>query len=397
MQAVLPLFGEGPDGRWSLLNQAEPWQIEIDLPRVDLAGFTPSFNGWTADRGVVSGKIRIDQTPAAPQAAGTLTWEAGRVALPGGWNPLEDIHARAVFAGTKAVFEETRARWGEGTLGVAASADFADRRNPVWEILLRGGALQPYRDENLRLQLDADLQARGDREKGLIQGTLALDGSAVLRGLALAPQLGPVNVASVVPPFRIASAPFAGWPLEVNVTAASPLPVGSDGSRGALRPDLYLRGTAAEPLLLGTVVVDNLRVALPGDGELAGGGRLHFTQAKPWIPFLDLTGRARTGAYDIYAGAFGPLDGRRLFLSSTPDLEAGQIVMLLATGVSPLPAQAAPATPADKLAAEPAWLELDKVRGLLGWKTEDGDVVGEGDFPDWSLGEQLVGYEWDFR
>ena len=396
-QAVLPLFGEGPDGRWTLLNQAAPWQIAIDLPRVDLAGFTPAVDGCTADRGVLSGKIRIDQTPAAPRAEGTLTWEGGRVALPGGWNPLEDIHARAVFAGTKAVFEETRARWGEGTLGVAASADFADRRNAVWEILLRGEALQPYRDENLRVQFDADLEARGDREKGVIRGTLTLDGSAVLRGLALAPQLGPVNVVHGAPPFRLTAAPFAGWPLEVDVSAVSPLPVGLEGTRGALRPDLYLRGTAAEPLLLGTVAVDALRVALPGDGELAGGGHLHFTRGQPWIPSLDLTGRARAGVYDIYAGAFGPLDGRRLFLSSTPNLEAGQIVMLLATGVSPLPAQAAPATSADKLAAEPSWLELDKVRGLLGWKTEAGGGVAGGDLPDWSLGEQLVGYEWGFR
>ncbi|MEX1045036.1 MAG: translocation/assembly module TamB domain-containing protein [Chthoniobacterales bacterium] len=396
-QAVLPLFGEGPDGRWSLLNQTEPWHIEIDLARVDLAAFAPTAGGLTADRGFLSGKIRIDQTPAAPQAGGTLAWEGGRVVLPGGWNPLEDIHARAVFSGTTAVFEETRARWGEGTLGVAANADFADHRNPVWEILLRGEALQIYRDENLRLQLDADLAARGDRDQGVIRGTLALEGSALLRGFSLAPQLGPVKASNSAPPFRIAVAPFAGWPLEVDVSAASPLPVGSDGTRGALRPDLYLRGTGAEPLLLGTIAVDNLRVALPADGELAGSGRLHFTGAKPWIPYLDLTGRARAGVYDIYAGAFGALDGRKLFFSSSPHLETGQIVMLLATGVSPLATPVGSVTPADKLAAEPSWLELDKVRGLLGWSTEAGGGTAGGDLPDWSLGEQLVGYEWGFR
>jgi len=396
-RAALALFGEGPEGRWTLIDQAGSGQIDLDIPRADLAAFAPAFDGLTADRGVLSGKLSISQTPAAPQAEGTLAWENGRVVLPAGWKPLDDIHARAVFSGSKVVFEDTRTRWGEGTLGIAAQADFADRRDPAWEILLRGENLEPYADDHVRLQAAADLEARGRREGGEIRGTLALDGSAVLRGLTFLPQLGPVGTASRVAPFRVTAAPFAAWSLDVTVTAALPVPVGDDGTRGLLRPDLYLRGTAAEPLLLGTVAADGLRIALPGNGELSGGGRVHFTAAKPWVPLLDLTGRARSGVYDIYAGAFGPLDERRLFLSSTPDLEAGQIVMLLATGVSPLPAAAAPATPADKLAAEPSWLELDTVRGLLGWNTEAAAGGPEGETPDWTLGDRVIGYEWDLR
>lgn len=395
-QAMLPLFGEGPEGRWSLINQAEPWQVDVDIPHADLAAFAPSLGVFSTDRGVLSGKIRLDHTPAAPHAQGTLTWDDGRAVLPAGWNPWEDIQTRAVFSGSKVVFEETRARVGEGTLGVAASADFSDRRNPVWEILLRGEALQLYRDDHLLLQVDADLEARGNREQGAIRGTLALDGTSILRGLVMSPQMGPVNAARGTPPFRLAAAPFAAWPFEVTVAAASPLPVGPDGTRGALRPDLYLRGTGAEPLLFGTVVAENLRLALPGRGELAGGGRLHFAGDKPWIPYLDLTARGRFGNYDIQAGAFGPLDERKLLLASTPPLGHGQIVMLLAAGVAPLPAAPSSTTPAEKLASEPSWLELDKVRGLLGWNTEASGATG-GEAPDLSLGEQVIGYEWDLR
>ena len=178
--------------------------------------------------------------------------------------------------------------------------------------------------------------------------------------------------------------------------SAAPIPVGPAGADGFLAPDLYLRGTVGEPLLVGTIHADELQVHWPSGAKLAASGRIHFTREKPWLPVLDLAGSGRAAAYDIRAGVFGALDERKLLLTSAPPLTTEQIVVLLTTGVSPvpLPPELA-ATPEDKLTAEPSWLELDNIRGLLGWNTGEGAPGGEGEAI--SLGGGTVGYEWNWR
>ena len=111
---------------------------------------------------------------------------------------------------------------------------------------------------------------------------------------------------------------------------------------------------------------------------------------------LDLAGEGAAGVYDIRAGIHGfPAEGQ-LLLSSVPALTSEQIVLLLNTGVSPVPReQDASATPEGKLTAEPSWLELGSIRGLFGWNTGEAATgePGEGAFSDGGA----VGYEWSWR
>jgi translocation and assembly module TamB len=283
---------------------------------------------------------------------------------------------------------------GEGNFGLAGKVSMSNWRDPRWELQLRGANLAIYADENLRLLGAPDLEARGTKGAGEIKGTLGLDGSAVLRGLTITPQLTAAAPASV--PSAPAPRPLAAWTLDLKMTSAVPIGAGPDGEDGSLAPDLYLQGTIGSPLLLGTIRADNWQVRWPSDAKLTVAGRVHFTREKPWMPVLDLTGAGQAGAYDIRAGVFGPLEERRLLISSAPSLTTEQIVLLLTTGVSPVPLPpSAPATPEDKLTAEPSWLELDNIRGLLGWNTGEDVPGGEGEAI--SLGGGAAGYEWSWR
>jgi hypothetical protein len=148
---------------------------------------------------------------------------------------------------------------------------------------------------------------------------------------------------------------------------------------------------------MGTIHADKLEVAWPSGAKLAAAGRVHFTAAKPWIPVLDLAGAGEAGAYDIRAGVFGPLDEKKLLLSSAPPLTTGQMVLLLTAGASPAPAAAPDTnlpTAEQRMNTEPSWLDLDKVRGLLGWGTQ---TPSEAEAAEWSLGREAVGYEWGWR
>ena len=197
---------------------------------------------------------------------------------------------------------------------------------------------------------------------------------------------------------RVVLEPFAGWKLDLKTGSSAPLRAGPAEGGGLLEPDLYLQGTLGEPLLLGTLRGANLPVTFPSRGKLAAAGALHFTREQPWVAVLDLVGAGEAGPYDIRAGAFGPIAAPKLFLSALPPLTTEQIVMLLTTGVAPVPASApepAPLTPEAKMEAEPAWLALEKIRGLFGWGTDA--ALEEKTASEWSLGGEPVGFEWAWQ
>jgi hypothetical protein len=398
LQADCPVLGEVAGGGWTLIDQTKPWNVQLEIPPTDLARFSPKIGGINFDRGLLRGKLQVGATPAAPVVEGSLEWKDGRISFPGDWSPVEAVQAKAVLAGTQAVLEGTSAKMGQGTLGATGSVDLADRRNPRWEILLRGEGLSLYEDDHLLLRGKADLEARGNREGGEVKGMVDLDGSEVRRGIVLTPQLGPVPAAAAVVPLRVTLTPFAEWKLDLKTGSATPVRAGPMEGGGLLEPDLYLQGTLGEPLLLGTLRVANLPVTFPSRGKLAAAGAVHFTREQPWVAVLDLVGVGAAGPYDIRAGAFGPLDAQKLFLATVPPLTREQIVMLLTTGANPSPAPApdlAPMTLEAKMEAEPAWLDLDKIRGLFGWGT---DAVAEDDAAaEWSLGEETVGFGWGWQ
>ena len=398
LRAELRLLGEVEGGGWTLVDAGQPWSAHLEIPPTDLARFSPKVGGVNFDRGLLRGKLQAGATPAAPVIEGSLEWTDGRISFPGNWSPVEAVQAKAVFAGTQAALEGTSAKMGQGALGVTGGVDFADRRNPRWEMLLRGEGLSLYEDDVLLLRGKVDLEARGNREGGEVKGRVDLDGSEVRRTVVLTPRLDPVPAAAVAVPLRVTLTPFARWKLDLQTGSAVPLRAGPMEGGGSLEPDLYLQGTLGEPVLLGTLRVVNLPVTFPSRGKLAAAGAVHFTREQPWVALLDLVGGGAAGPYDIRAGAFGPLGAQKLFLSTVPPLSKEQIVMLLTTGANPVPRPApdlAPLTPEAKMKAEPAWLDLDKIRGLFGWGT---DAVTEGETAaEWTSGEEAVGFGWGWQ
>jgi hypothetical protein len=212
--------------------------------------------------------------------------------------------------------------------------------------------------------------------------------------MELTPSLAEEKADTFAPPTGLTMAPFAAWVWELNLSATNALPVGKDGADGSVRPELALGGTLGAPLLVGTVHVDRALVRLPKRSSVSGAGKLHFTSEKPWVPIMDVVGLAEAMAYDIRAGVFGTLGERNLYLSSTPEMSVEQIVVLLTTGVAPEPTGAAPTefVPEERMKSEPSWLDLGKIRGLLGWGEQ-----AEAEVPPWVLGNQAVGYRWSWR
>ncbi len=396
-RGALPLIGGEAGGSWTLFDFEKPWLAQLLMTPTDLAGFAPRWGKSVFTGGKISGRLQVDGSLSSPRVTGELSLENGEVDRPGGWTTVDDVRSRIVFTGKEAALEETSARFGRGTLGVAGRFGFSDPEKTTWEILLRGEGLDLYGDDVISVVGKADLEARGDSEAGEVKGKLLLDGSQVKKSVVVAPTLKAASASEDFDIPRWESAPFPSWKLDVTVGAGQPLPVGRAKPEGSLVPDLYLQGTLGDPVLLGTLQLEKIDASFPQRGRMTLSGKIHFTRELPWNPVLDLTGAGQSGRFDFRAGFFGPLSERKLFLSSAPPLTTGQLVLLLSAGIAPSSApsgEIAAPTAEQKMNTEPSWMDLDKVRGLLGWGTA-APVATES--VEWSLGSEPVGYEWTWR
>lgn len=397
LEARLPLAPKVGEAMGDVFDRSAPWDARLDVPvtRVDPFGLKPG--GFPLTDGTFQASIQGSGTMAAPRLHGSLAWEGVHWRLTEGWNPWRKMKGRLAFEGTKAVLEEAGAEVGAGRLHWSGSADFAEFGSPELDLRMQGESVPVFSDETFRLQLSGDLHALGRKAAGRITGTVDVAGSEALKGIAVDAGLRVPAGSAAGLPAAMALRAFDGWQLDVEVTASSPLPVGGGADRGWLEPALYLQGTAASPLLLGSVRAGDLKVGLPSGAFLQAGGTVHFTRALPWRPVLDISGSGRLGSYELRAGAFGPLDERKLFLSSEPPLSLAQLVILLDTGIAPTSAvaeQVASLTPGAGL-PKPSWPGLEKLRDLLGWgggvppAAEGREGVADGG--------DLVGYEWTLQ
>jgi hypothetical protein len=398
LDAVLPLSPQAVAGGSGVFDRVAPWDIRVEVPntRVGLFALKP-FSHALPD-GTVQASVRASQTMADPRFEGFVAWDEVRWQLTGGWTPWQNMKGRVAFSGTKATIEEARADVGSGRLQFDGGADFKDFGNPAWDLRIQGKELPLFESETFRLQASADLHARGEDTAGELTGSLDLTGSAVLKGVALDPGLQATTAGNLSPVPGVTAGSFDDWKINVKVAASTLIPVGGVAGSGELAPDLYLLGTLGSPLLLGSVHVTDFQIGLPSQAVLQAGGAIHFTREFPWRPVLDLAGTSRIGDHEVRAGAFGPLDEKRLFLSTDPPLTLAQLVILLDTGIAPTAEtadQVAALTPGAGLSKAP-WLDLEKIRGLLGWGEEvpqakdglGGELLRSG---------EAVSYDWSWR
>ncbi len=322
-----------------ILDPAAPLRVEAQLPKLDLASFRARLPDLRDLRGVVSGRVAVRNTLADPRMEGRLELTGGRVDFTLDTPTLDGLEAAVVFDGSEARLTRLAGTAGAGPFEASGRLDWRDPRNLRYELDVRGRKVLLHRDESLRLRADIEAAVRGDSTGGSVRGSIGLVDGRFFKSLELRPLLFP-NPYQETPgripvPVRVSMAPFAAWTLDLRLHDATPFLIGGGLATGRIIPDLYLQGTLGEPLLLGTITVDNVQANLPFASLLINHGRIHFTRADPFMPILDIEAVSDVQGFDVRALAYGPLSERRLILTSDPPLSPDQIVLLLTTGIPP--------------------------------------------------------------
>jgi translocation and assembly module TamB len=115
--------------------------------------------------------------------------------------------------------------------------------------------------------------------------------------------------------------------------------------------NLQVRGTAAEPVILGRINLNGGDVLLNGSRFILNGGTIQFVNPAQTEPVINASVSTSIQQYNINMHFQGPTDQMRTQYTSDPALPEADIIHLLAFGETTEAAANAPATPANQMAA----------------------------------------------
>lgn len=331
LAASIPLLGRKDDGGWRVLDRSKPAGAKLEVPPLDLKNFA----GSKPLSGELSGSVSLSGQLSAPVFEGALAWSKVSFVPVDGLDAVTDFAGRYVFAGSAGKFESANGKMGEGIFTLEGGADYSDLLKVKSTAKISGRKLQLLATEKYRCNADLDLSVEKSTDKRTVTGDVALVGSTANIALSASPFLMPMGGAiapiALTAPFRVVGW-FADHDSNIRVHTAEPvqLPAGATASL-----DVFLTGPLGKFVPVGLVEVTGLQAALPSGPMNFPRAKFTLTREMPWVPFLDVSGRAQAGAYQATATAWGPLGEHQFRLESVPELFPEQIALLLGAGLAP--------------------------------------------------------------
>lgn len=285
----------------------------------------------------LAGRLTLDVAASGPLENlafnGSVRIENGRYRVAGYW--LDDIDGRIRVLGSAGEIEGLRAKVGEGDAFVAGNFRLEGRGLKDFRLAIQGRRIQVRAIPALRLTVDADLVASGNESGNLIRGEVTL-----LRGTYS--KDFEVTVSDLLAKSRPGGAIAAREPwkertaLDVRVVSAASLEVRNNLARLSGTVDLVARGTVADPVLLGQVLLDEGgRVVFSDIRYEIEYGAITFSNTTRIAPFLDLRARAEIKGYQLIVSLAGTWPRVTANFVSDPPLSNDAILGLVLSGAPP--------------------------------------------------------------
>ena len=237
--------------------------------------------------------------------------------------------------GNSAEIEGLRARVAEGEAFLSGNLRFEGARLKDFRLVGQGRRISIRAVPALRLTVDADLVATGGEagnqvrgEITLLRGTYSKDVEITLNDIL--ERTRPTGVLSAREAWKEQTT------LDVRIVSAAALEVRNNLARLSGTVDLRARGTLADPVLLGQVILDEGgRVVFSDIRYEIEAGTLTFSNADRIAPFVDIRARAEVKGYNLVVMLAGTWPRINANFTSDPPLANDAILGLLLSGSPP--------------------------------------------------------------
>lgn len=234
----------------------------------------------------------------------------------------------------------------EGTVGggkVELSGGVAYRPQLVFDLGLTANGVRMLYPQGLRENINAEIRLNGSATNAVLGGAVDVANLAFTPAFDLSSFAGSFSGGVAGPP---AQGMAQDVKLNLAVHSASNIDLVSRELSVNGAANLLVRGTAAQPVILGRVNLNSGDIILNGNRFVLSGGTIQFVNPAQTEPVLNLAMTTTIQEYNINLRFRGPVEQIHPDYSSDPALPTADIIHLLAFG-STTEAAASNATPAN--------------------------------------------------
>jgi translocation and assembly module TamB len=274
--------------------------------------------------GTTEADVAIKGTVAQPVITGrVVVAHAGfsMIDLPAA---LGEINGTMVFNQNRLEVEHLSGHVGGGQVNFSGFITFGD--TIAFDLRSNGSDIR-FRYGGVSLTANQNLHLSGTLKSANLTGDITITRFA---------QIPAVDVASAFTsqPLSVSNpaSPLNNLHLDVHIVSAPELTVQTSLAKLSGDADLRLRGTAAQPVLLGRVNIAEGDINLGGQKYHLERGDITFANPIRIDPILDLEATTRVRDFDITIGLHGTMEKLTTTYRSDPPLSSDDIIALLAFG-----------------------------------------------------------------
>ncbi len=284
----------------------------------------------TFDKDIVSsGKVEFTMAAGGqmsnPALTGKVQFDNVNAAIDGVPNGLSNMNGTLVFNEDRLQVQTLTATTGGGQLKIGGSIRF---RNGLYADLTATGDAVRVRLYGLSATANANLKFQGAPQSMILSGNILLTRFGVGQNVDFAAFSGMGGVGAAPDPDSASNRVR----LDVKVTSSPQLDFQNSYAKLAGTVDLTVRGTVAEPSILGRIQITDGNATFAGTKYQLQRGDIYFSNPVRIDPTIDLDATARVENYDITIGLHGTATNLKPTYRSEPPLSEADVFALLALG-----------------------------------------------------------------
>lgn len=238
----------------------------------------------------------------------------------------------------------------QGTVGggtVTAQGGVALRPSLQFNVGVSAQGIRMLYPQGMRESVNADLKLSGSTNAAVLGGSVQLSEVSFTPAFDISSFVSQLSGGVATPP-----TPGFSQNLQLNIALRSnnDMNLVSRALSISGSANLQVRGTAANPVILGRVNLNGGDVILNGDRFILNGGTVAFVNPYETQPVVNLSLKTTIQQYDVYLRFNGPVDQLRTTYNSDPALPSADIINLLAFGQTTEANANTAATPANQAA-----------------------------------------------
>ena len=275
--------------------------------------------------GRVSFKMGVEGRMKQPSLSGNVLFQSANLAFYGIPNGLSNLNGSMVFNENRLEVKDLEGVSGGGKIKLGGFVSyqkglFADLSATIDNVRIRYAGLSTSTNATLRVQ--------GGPQSLLLSGNVLITRFGVGADVDFAAFAGTGGIPAPPDPNSMTNK----IRMDIHVTSAPQLDFQNSYAKLAGTVDLTVRGTLAQPSILGTIRITDGSATFAGTTYQLDRGTIYFSNPVRIDPIVDLDVSTRIENYDITVGLHGTTTNLKPTYRSEPPLTEADIFNLLALG-----------------------------------------------------------------